>query len=330
MSSLINLIDKYHTQLTVLLIGLAVIILTVTVWVWFYNRKKYHNLKHQIPASVVKNYLDSIIQNSTSLKSSLFRGGGLDGDAIPSVFPLTDLQSGAQISVDTGDVKELKALIDKLQNQLAEKNNIIRDLENQNVELHSDVRVKDERIIELEGLLKQARSGSDDGKALANLEATNKVLKDELAQFEMIADDLADLKELKKENAMLRALLAEKGIEIPKTEAKEAPAPVQAVEEEVGEESFGSDQETDKVEETVGGSESEEGNEVSMGSDGPEEADITQMIEDGVSEAKGEAPEEVAASPEEIDSESEENETPEKVEAKSPEDLLEEFEKMLS
>ena len=67
---------------------------------WFYNRKKFHQLTHEIPASVVKNYLDSIIQNSTSLKSSLFRGGGLDmGNGIPSVVPVGDLPSSMNISV---------------------------------------------------------------------------------------------------------------------------------------------------------------------------------------------------------------------------------------
>lgn len=333
LGSLINLIDKYHSQLTVLLIGLALIILTVIFWVWFYNRKKYHNLKHQIPASIVKNYLDTIIQNSTSLKSSLFRGGGLDVEGgIPSVFPLADLQNGAQVSLDTGDIKELKAIIDKLQNQLVDKNHVVRDLENQNSDLNTDGKNKASRILELEGLLKQARSGQDNSKQLESLEATNAILKEELKQFEMIADDLADLKELKKENAYLRSLLKDQGVEIPDSKQEKISAPEENVntdiddEEEEEEDTF-NDITAEELESF--GSEAADENEIQMGSDkGIEEIDITQMIEEGVSEAKGEV-KEVEASSEQEDSD-DEDDSPQKVEAKSPEDLLEEFEKMLS
>lgn len=64
MNAIINYLDKYTTQIFVLQLGILFILSAILIWVYLYNRKKYHNLKHQIPASVVKNYLDSIIQNS--------------------------------------------------------------------------------------------------------------------------------------------------------------------------------------------------------------------------------------------------------------------------
>ena len=178
MNSLINYLDKYHAQLTVLLLGLSLIIFAVFVWIWFYNRKKYHHLKHQIPASVVKNYLDSIIQNSTALKSSLFRGGGLEVDAqgVPSVMPLSDLPNSTEINVGTnssGDDSALRAEVSKLQAQLAEKENVIKDLENKNTELGGEVKAKQERIEELEALLAKAQSEADSGSGDA--EAAQKV-----------------------------------------------------------------------------------------------------------------------------------------------------------
>jgi hypothetical protein len=89
-SETLRLILTKFTDETITVFGTLLLVTTGTIIAyWFYNRKKFHQLTHEIPASVVKNYLDSIIQNSTSLKSSLFRGGGLDmGNGIPSVVPV--------------------------------------------------------------------------------------------------------------------------------------------------------------------------------------------------------------------------------------------------
>ena len=129
MEAILNYLDKYSAQIFVLQIGMLFILAGIILWVYFYNRKKYHNLKHQIPASVVKNYLDSIIQNSNALKSSLFRGGGLDVDpsSIPSVLPLDQMLAGGQVGVSLDGLEgdeALKAEIAKLQAQL------IRSLKN--------------------------------------------------------------------------------------------------------------------------------------------------------------------------------------------------------
>lgn len=223
MNALINYLDKYHTQLTVLLLGLSLIVFAVFLWVWFYNRRKYHHLKHQIPASVVKNYLDSIIQNSTALKSSLFRGGGLEVDAngVPSVMPLSDLPSGAQVNISGGeDDSALRAEVSRLQSQLNEKNGVIKDLENQNAQLGGDVKSKQERIEELEKLLAAAKEGAGGGdpeadQKIAELVKERDRLEEDLKQYEVISDDLADLKRLKQENAQLKKTLEGSGGTVP-------------------------------------------------------------------------------------------------------------------
>ena len=254
LNSIINYIDKYTTQIFVLQLCLLLILAAIIVWVYLYNRKKYHNLKHQIPASVVKNYLDSIIQNSTALKSSLFRGGGLEIDpsAIPSVLPLDQMQTGASIGlgvVGEGGDEALRAEVARLQAQLAEKNNVIQDLENKNVDLEGVVKAKQERIEELEKLLAEAQaaggtesSGAGDAELMAQLDEITKErdqLKADLEQYNIIEDDLADLKRLKQENEQLKQSL--EGGEAapapaPEPEAAAAPEPEPAVEEPVAEE----------------------------------------------------------------------------------------------
>ena len=160
MQAILNYLDKYSAQIFVLQMGLLIILSGIILWVYFYNRKKYHNLKHQIPASVVKNYLDSIIQNSTALKSSLFRGGGLDVDenAVPSVLPVEKMESLGQvgISLDTNTLEgddALKAEIARLQAELQDKRNANRDLEAKITSLDSTVSEKNQRIAELEAKL---------------------------------------------------------------------------------------------------------------------------------------------------------------------------------
>jgi DNA repair exonuclease SbcCD ATPase subunit len=291
LSSIINYLDKYHSQVTVLLIGFAIIILAVFVWVWFYNRKKYNHLKHQIPASVVNTYLDSIIQNSNALKSSLFRGGGLDVDpkSIPSVLPLSDLAGGGSAQV-SGDDSQLRAEIAKLNAQLAEKNNIIGELENKNTELSGEVKAKQERIEELEKLLAELQAaGSEGGADPAQIEALTKErdeLQEKLKEYDLISDDISELTRLRQENEQLKNALNESGAEVPAPPAVEEPAAEEPATEEPSAEAPAEE----------------------------EPAAEEPATEEPV--AQEAAPEAASDSEEEGDS-------------KSPEDLLSEFEKML-
>lgn len=302
MDSIINYFDKYSDQLFVIQIGFLVIILSVLVWIWYYNRKKYQHLKHQIPASVVKSYLDSIIQNSTALKSSLFRGGGFDVDPsnIPSVMPLTDLPGSTQVGVDAGGDAALKAQIAQLQAQLAEKINQVNELEAKNAGLEGTVKQKQERIEELEKLLAEAQAGGGGGDPeaaakLAEMTKERDALKEELQQYDVISDDLANMKRLKQENEQLKKALADAGGSVPEAPAAEA-AP--AVEEPVAEAA-------PVVEEPV--------------AEAPTEPEAAPAVEEPAAPAPAEP---VAAAPEAPAAE-------EGGDDKSPEDLLSEFEKML-
>jgi len=230
-NSIINYLDKYSTQIFVLQLGLLVIVFAVFMWVWIYNRKKYNHLKHQIPASVVKNYLDSIIQNSTALKSSLFRGGGLDVDpsSIPSVMPLSDLPGETAVGiapVGGGDDSALRAEVARLQAEVSQKQNTITELENKNTELEGIVKAKQERIEELEALLAQAQEGG--GAPAVDTSAIEKERDDaveQLKQYEIISDDIANMKRLQQENAQLKAALEAGGGAAAEVAAAPAEAP---------------------------------------------------------------------------------------------------------
>lgn len=221
--SVINNIDKFGPDILLIQSGFLVIISTIFLWLWFSNRRKYQNLKHAIPANIVKSYLDSIIQNSTALKSQLFRGGGIDVNGIPSVFPINNLVGGDGIAISgapsTALLEELnqkKAQIAALESQLLSSQNSCREVESKLVNSQGILTTAEAKIKELEALLAQTRtSGGGDAAVQAELKMVSKErdeLRDRLKEFEIIADDLANLKRLQQENEQLKKSLAMQGV----------------------------------------------------------------------------------------------------------------------
>lgn len=339
MDSLINYLDKFGPELLVIQFGFLVILSTLFLWLWFSNRRKYHNLKHAIPANVVKSYLDSIIQNSTALKSSLFRGGGLEVTGVPSVMPLQNLTGGDSLAVNgapsTALMEELnqkKAQIAALEAQLSSAQNAQREVEGKLSEALRNLSTAEARIKELEALLAAARANTGGGKADESLKSELEMIskerdeiKDRLKEFEIISDDLANLKRLQQENEQLKRSLGLKDgpagagavppKAIPSIEATKSapPADLSDLLQDMG-----SPQEN-----------------TASSSENSAEA---QVIEEFLN-ASQEAPEAAAAESEEDTSEqemmaamngsSEESEEDKANSERTPEDLLSEFEKML-
>ncbi len=239
------IITKFTNEGIVFSLGLLSIVAIIIIIYWQYNRRKFQKLSHQIPASVVKNYLDSIIQNSTSLKSSLFRGGGLDlTEGIPSVVPVGDLPSSN--SVDTGisseELNQKIAEISSLRTTVGEKESLIKDLEKSLSDLKAastgdsveEITKLNDEIAALKKKLEEkdaaaANSEGGDVELQGKFDEVSKErdeLKERLMEYEIIEEDLANLKRLQQENEELKkSLEALKG-------GDTAPAPAPAPEPE--------------------------------------------------------------------------------------------------
>lgn len=323
--TVINYLDKFGPELLVIQFGFLVILSTLFLWLWFSNRRKYHNLKHAIPATIVKSYLDSIIQNSTALKSSLFRGGGLDLNGVPSVMPLTHLVGGDSLGLSgapsTALLEELnhkKAIIASLEAQLISAQSSQRELEAKVASTQGHLGNAEKKIKELEALLAKSRnSGGGDETLKAELEMVIKErdeLRDRLKEFEIISDDLANLKRLQQENDQLKRSISSLQISIPVAEAKQVVPEAKSSSEQVS-----SNLATEEINVPNESSETNQALEDFVASsDGATEEDKAD---------KGDKSEEdmLAAMEEQYGSE---KAGPKKVE-KTPEDLLSEFEKML-
>ena len=209
MSETLRLVLTKFTDETITIFSMLLLVTMAGIVVyWFYNRKKFHQLSHEIPASVVKNYLDSIIQNSTALKSSLFRGGGLDiGNGIPSVVPVGDLPSSMNIGVGTSseELNQKNAEIASLSLKLNDRQKQISDLEKQ-LQNASSGKDNSAEVDQLKKELAAAKAGG--GGDVAAITAERNELKERLKEYEIIEEDLANLKRLQQENDQLKAELA--------------------------------------------------------------------------------------------------------------------------
>lgn len=308
MTETIRLILTKFTDETITVFSLLLLVTMVGIIIyWFYNRKKFHQLSHEIPASVVKNYLDSIIQNSNSLKSSLFRGGGLDiGNGVPSVVPVGDLPSSSSIHMGLGseEISQKNAEVAALHQKLSDRHRQIQDLEKtiqdlsagkglgaESEMLKKDLSQAQLRVRDLEAQLAEAmtRAGGDPNmqKELASVTSERNEIRERLKEYAIIEEDLANLKRLQQENDQLKAELAalKKGAPAaPVVAAPVAPPPVE------------------------------------------EEEDLEAMMAQAIADSKPAAP--AAKAPQVLDVASDEAPA-EEVEQKSAEELLSEFEKML-
>lgn len=280
----INYVDKFGPLILEILLGFLIITTALLMWLWFSNRRKYHNLKHAIPANVVQSYLDSIIQNSSALKSSLFRGGGSELTGIPSVIPTHNLAGGESLAVaapssisggggaSLEELNQKNALISSLEAQLSAAKNAQKALEAQIKNLQAEITGKNARIKELEALLAQAQANQgtgnagpvDEGELKSELNSLTKErdeLKDRLKEFEIISDDLADLKRLQQENEQLkRSLSAKEGKKLSSDGDEENPISAEKVEDifsDVNEQLASTNNDISAFEDFVSGGQSE-------------------------------------------------------------------------
>ncbi|WP_290734502.1 hypothetical protein [Halobacteriovorax sp. JY17] len=253
MKRFVREVAQFSDETLIITLSILVLVLVILVAYWHYNKKKFHQLSHQIPASVLKTYLDSIIQNSTSLKSSLFRGGGLDiGEGIPSVVPVRDLPPGnVSVSGDSSEelnqkVAEIASLTQRLSDkdrQITELDNKLRDAQaaslNAGGDSSEEIKILQDEIESLRAQLAAAgtNSGAGDNDGLAaELSAVTKErdeLKERLMEYEIIEEDLANLKRLQQENDQLKKTIADlqadgpaAPVEEPVEEAEPTPEPV--------------------------------------------------------------------------------------------------------
>ncbi len=264
MSHILELIFTQFNKETIIITSCLFFTATfLLIFYWVMNKKKFNKFGHYIPASILKGHLDTIIQNSSAIRSSLSRGGV--AEMTPSVIPSASL---TPTSGDTGISPEMlnqkNAEIASLNSLVTEKNNIIKELEAKlanagtgegDPEAEAKLAELNQKVQGLEKELEEAKQGSGgSSEELDKVTQENKDLKERLQEYEIIEDDLANLKKLQTENEELKKQLAGAGGAAPAQAAPEPPPaapepkpeapPAEATNEDAGTPDLGEDDKT--------------------------------------------------------------------------------------
>ncbi len=171
-SDISTVVTESTSELAILFIILILFTAIVFMGFYVYNRtRKLNKLDRQIPASLVRSYLNSIIKNSSDLKDSLF------------------LEEGAT----ENDIVSLKS-------QLKEKERIIEELSKEKSEKASATPSQEMPIlmddkVNLEELDKMTKERDE--------------LLLRISDYQKAEEDFANLKKLKQENEDLKKRLGE-------------------------------------------------------------------------------------------------------------------------
>jgi hypothetical protein len=204
-------LTHFNNEVLLILTSIFAFNLGLFFIVWFANKKKFHQYGHQIPSSVVNNYLETLIQNSAALRSSLLRGAENLKPFV--VSPGGEGRSGSDGGASLEELEAKIAEISQLKGKVTEKDKMLRELENKMGELENQLReasltggsgggpdaekIKKE-ITDIQNILAQKE------EEMGGLVRDNEDLKGRLQEYEIIEDDLANLKKFQSENTNLK------------------------------------------------------------------------------------------------------------------------------
>ncbi len=236
MQSLLNLFDLYGERFLVVGVSLLSLTFVTLMFLWSYNRRRFMAYKHHIPARVMQGYLDSVIQNSSALKSSLLRGGGADSVPLINPFPSVEgmVSSGAGSSANPAELAQKNAELASLRSQITEKDSMISDLEEKMADLLGKLREAEDNMgkfqTEAKAFANHAAVGGDEATVLQLSEVTKErdLLKEKLKEYEFIESDLAEIPRLQRAVETYKATLKQLGVDPDDALAGKVSAPAPA------------------------------------------------------------------------------------------------------
>ena len=212
-----RLVTDFGDHLLIVLVCLALITFCLFVVCWIIDKNRLR-ISHNVPGSVVRDYLDAVIQNSMSLRSSLFREREAN-DQAPLAMPLYKLQNGESSQEKESSLEQSSAEQGKQESADMAK-------------VAGETGDKDRQIAELTDHIAQLRQELEtlgEGKSEDDLAAVAKErdeLQEKLQEYEIIEHDLANLKQLQKENIELKQALGQGEKEVAGESAEPEPQQV--------------------------------------------------------------------------------------------------------
>ncbi len=223
MDAIVYLVSKFSTELLAAQVALLSLFTCLSLYFWLARRRKSY-MNDWVPAALVKSYIDKVDQDEREIRMRLF-GVESPHAAVPTHQQAAPVQ---QVIVQGGTDPNLVRELEALRAQLGTADMRASEFDKMIQVLKAEKAALEQKLKEVPAAAPAAGGGVNP----AELEAAKKQMEDmkaKLAEYEVIEDDLANLKKYQIENKALQEKLAafEKG-GAPATAAAPAATPVAA------------------------------------------------------------------------------------------------------
>jgi hypothetical protein len=201
MSSWIYILSKFTPEALLFEALLICVLVSSYAAFWVLRKRRFGAIEDEVPASVVKLYLNELIGEAEDMRTQLF--GLLSGGAPRPRHAHAEAHanaSGPSYAVSGDAAEKLTALERKMAEQAAAMERIMSEKAKLEKELN-DARANGAA----------AGNASAGGEDVQKLQEKCQSLEARLAEYSVIEDDLANLKRLQQENAQLKSQLGNSG-----------------------------------------------------------------------------------------------------------------------
>jgi hypothetical protein len=205
MNSLVYFYSKFTEEFLLLSAAGVFTLLSIYCYHWVIQKRRLGVARSQIPSTVVKSYLNQLINEAEFVRKQLF--GMTDshtsfvptqgfGSATTPTFTAPAAEGNQTISPD------LMARVNSLESQLKEKESLVVNINIEKTKLLAEI----DKMKANPAAAPAASAGNQDqlSQKIKNLEAR-------LEEYALFEEDLANLKRLQQENTQLKKKLSESG-----------------------------------------------------------------------------------------------------------------------
>jgi predicted nucleic acid-binding Zn-ribbon protein len=230
MASFIYFYSKFTEEFLLLTAAGMFTLMSIYCYHWVIKKRRLGAARNQVPAGVVKAYLNQLIGEAQFVRTQLF-GLIANGEnpenmaAFQNLFLKGQAPSSSSYTpspdVSTHSNSIPQDLLDRLkalENQLTEKESMVVNINVEKTKLLEEV----EHLKQNEKAMNTAPASSNSDELVKKI----KSLEERLEEYSLFEDDLANLKRLQQENTQLKKRLEEVGPNTPAVEPKIAAAPV--------------------------------------------------------------------------------------------------------
>lgn len=184
-------------------LGIFILVSAYTAF-WVVKKRRFGPVDEMMPAGPIKTYLNQLITEAEQLRIQLF------GLLSHTVEPKGELSLDPKASA-AANAKH-SHLFDTMKRNMTEQVQMIKKITGEKDELAKELEALKAQMSTLSASEEKLKSQNDDA---IKLEQKVHELEEKLGEYNIIEDDLANLKRFQQENVKLKGLLQQNGIAVP-------------------------------------------------------------------------------------------------------------------